>query len=294
MRAIGRAVVVGLVVAMVGTIPRNVLFGLNVRYMTGIPWAVPIVAVYMWIFWRFLTKLDTAAAAGEGSGTFWSGTLRANRVSPRLWGWSLVAGALGIVALVLALRVLARFVVLPDQQLPDWSHVPVPTIVALLVAAAPVAGIIEEAAFRGFMQRPIEREAGIAVAIAVTWIMFAVAHLDFTPVLLPYYVAVAAIYGLVTHLTDSILPAIVLHTGGNLYSNFDLWVHGRAEWQSAPPSAVLGASAAGGVSLQGLLVALAILLVASVLAYIKLARVSRAAGSPGHGFTLSRTAESTN
>ena len=39
--------------------------------------------------------------------------------------------------------------------------------------------------------------------------MFAVPHVDFTPILWPYYVAVAAIYGTVTYLTSSILPAIV-------------------------------------------------------------------------------------
>ena len=50
----------------------------------------------------------------------------------------------------------------------------------------------------------------------------------------PYYVAVSAIYGAVTYLTKSILPAIVLHTGGNIYSNFDLWLHGQAEWQVSP------------------------------------------------------------
>lgn len=33
--------------------------------------------------------------------------------------------------------------------------------------------------------------------------------------------AVAAIYGTVTYLTNSILPAVVLHTGGNIYSNID-------------------------------------------------------------------------
>lgn len=69
------------------------------------------------------------------------------------------------------------------------------------------------------------------------------AHLDFTPILLPYYVAVAAIYGMVTYLTDSILPAVVLHTGGNIYSNTDLWLRGRAEWQ-APAGAYFALAAA--------------------------------------------------
>ena len=38
--------------------------------------------------------------------------------------------------------------------------------------------------------------------------------------------------GTVSYLTDSILPAVVLHTGGNVYSNLDLWLHGQAEWQA--------------------------------------------------------------
>ena len=62
--------------------------------------------------------------------------------------------------------------------------------------------------------------------------MFAIAHLDFTPILWPYYVAVAAIYGTITHAAGSIFPAIFLHTAGNLYSNFDLYLHGQAEWQA--------------------------------------------------------------
>jgi membrane protease YdiL (CAAX protease family) len=82
------------------------------------------------------------------------------------------------------------------------------------------------------MQGPIERRFGLPVAILVSGTLFALVHLDFTPVLWPYYVGVAALYGVVTSLTRSILPAIALHTAGNLYSNFDLWMHGRAEWQT--------------------------------------------------------------
>ena len=98
---------------------------------------------------------------------------------------------------------------------------------------APVAGVIEEAAFRGYMQGPIERRSGLTVAILVTGTMFAIAHLDFTLILWPYYVAVAALYGTVTSFTGSILPAVVLHTAGNTYSNLDLWLHGQAEWQAS-------------------------------------------------------------
>ena len=110
-----------------------------------------------------------------------------------MWAASLVAGGLGIVVLVLALRLANRLVELPAQELPDMGGVPRSTVLALLLMGAPIAGIVEEAAFRGYMQRPLERTHGIWLAILITGTMFALVHLDFTPVLWPYYVAVAAI-----------------------------------------------------------------------------------------------------
>ena len=218
----------GMLVMLAGTIPRNVLFAANLRYGAGVPWAVPVTAIYLWGFWRYL--------GGAGPPDYPRATrrhsLRANRVVGRVWVWALLAGGMGIVWLVLALRVANRLVALPVQQLPDLSSVPSTTVWSLLLMAAPVAGLIEEAAFRGYMQGPLERRLGLAVAILITGTMFAVAHLDFTLVLWPYYVAVAAIYGVVTALTNSVWPAVVLHTAGNLYSNIDLLLHGQAEWQA--------------------------------------------------------------
>jgi membrane protease YdiL (CAAX protease family) len=225
----------GMLVMLAGTIPRNLLFAANLRYLPGVPWAVPLTALYLWLFWRYLSGAWPAGATAEERRAF----LRANRVSGRVWAWSLLAGGLGIVALVLALRVANRLVVLPRQQLPDLSQVPRLTMLALLLAAAPVAGLVEEAAFRGYMQGPIERRHGLIVAVLITGTMFAVAHLDFTLILWPYYVAVAAIYGVVAHRARSILPAVVLHTAGNTYSNLDLWLHGQAEWQAASGPAAL-------------------------------------------------------
>jgi CAAX prenyl protease-like protein len=125
------------------------------------------------------------------------------------------------------------------------------------------------------MQGPIERRYGLVVAILVTGTMFAVAHLDFTLILWPYYVAVAAVYGTVTYLTDSILPAVVLHTSGNIYSNLDLWLHGHAEWQASPgPTALIwqtGADASFWIAVIALLVVAA----AAVSVYVKLARLVR-------------------
>jgi membrane protease YdiL (CAAX protease family) len=268
-----QAVVIGMLIVLAGTIPRNLLFAANLRFYPGVPWAVPLTALYLWFFWRYLKGDGPPEATAEER----HAGLRAARIPASLWAWSLLAGGLGIVALVLALRVANQLVVLPPQRLPDLSGVPKTTVLSLLLMAAPVAGVIEEAAFRGYMQGPIERRFGLTVAILITGTMFAVAHLDFTPVLWPYYVAVAAIYGIVTYQTKSILPAIVLHTAGNLYSNLDLWLHGQAEWQAPAASAGLVWKTGAGAAFWTSVLALLFVATATVWAYVRLARVARGA-----------------
>lgn len=271
MAVIVRAVLIGMLVMLAGTIPRNLLFAANLRYYADVPWAVPLTAAYLWFFWRYLKGAGPPGSTAQERRS----SLRANRVAGRVWAWALLAGGLGIVALVLALRVTNRLIALPPQQLPDLAQVPKFTVLSLLLMAAPVAGIVEEAAFRGYMQGPIERHHGPAGAILITGTMFALAHLDFTLILWSYYVAVAVIYGVVTHLTRSILPAVVLHTGGNLYSNIDLWLHGQAEWQAASGSAALiwktGADASFWISGSAFLLVGAV----AVWAYFRLASAAR-------------------
>jgi len=274
MSAIVEAVGIGMIVMLVGTMPRNILFLANLRWHPEVPWAVPVIAVYLWCFWRYLN--------GDGPPDHTRATrrrsLRANRVSGRVWAWSLLAGGFGIVALVLALRVANRLVVLPQQQLPDLSRVPAATVWALLLMAAPVAGLVEEAAFRGYMQGPIERRSGLLLAILITGTMFAVAHLDFTPVLWPYYVAVAAVYGTVTHLADSVWPAVVLHTSGNVYSNLDLLLHGRAEWQASSHAGLISTTGAD-AAFARLVIALIVATAAMLWGFRGLARRSDAPGA---------------
>lgn len=236
MRIIVEAVLVGTVIVLVGTIPRNIAFAANLRFFASVPWAVPLVAAYLWFLWWYLKGGGSPESTAERRRI----GLRANRLSKQVWAWALSAGALGIVALVVGLRVANRLVVLPQQQLPDLTGIPGVTVLCLVLISAPFAGVVEEAAFRGYMQSPIEQRYGLPVAILITGTAFALVHLDFTLILWPYYVAVAAIYGTVTSLTNSILPAAVLHTSGNIYSNVDLWLHGQAEWQTpgGPPALI--------------------------------------------------------
>jgi len=269
---VGKSVLIGMGIMLVGTMPRNILYVINLRWYSDLPWVVLPLGIFYWFFWQYLNgkgpPASTAALRRQ--------TLRANSLSGVLWGWSLLAGALGLVTLVIALRLLNRLVELPAQELPDWwSSIPAFTIATLMLVGAPIAGLIEESAFRGYMQGPIEKEYGIVVAILITGTMFAVAHLDFTLVLWPYYVAVAAIYGMVTYLTNSILPAMVLHTIGNIYSNTYLMVYGRAEWQAPAGQAQLIWTNGTDSSFWYSVMVLVVSAIAMVWAYGRLTRATR-------------------
>ena len=147
---------------------------------------------------------------------------------------------------------------------------------SMLLVTAAGAAIVEEAAFRGYMQGAIERRCGVVVAILVTGTIFTITHLPPTLILWlwPYYVAVAAMYGTVTYLTRSILPSLVLHTGWNLYANLDVWLHGQAEWPGPSGRTALiwqtGADASFWISSTSLVIVAA----AMVWAYSRLARVA--------------------
>jgi membrane protease YdiL (CAAX protease family) len=135
---------------------------------------------------------------------------------------------------------------------------------------------------RGYLQGPIERRHGPIVAILVTGILFGFLHFthpEVTLTLMPFYLSVAAIYGAVTYLTNSILPAIVLHAAGNVWSGLALLVTGQSEWQASPTPQPLIWETGADASFWFLVVALIVVGALAGWAYVMLADVARRAGS---------------
>ena len=162
-----------------------------------------------------------------------------------MWAPSLAAGALGFSALLALLALAARLVRLPSSAaITTPPDMPLMTAFLLLAMQSIVAGVTEEAAFRGYMQSPIERVYGVAVAILVNGTLFGLLHFSSHPrdvlLMLPYYIAVAAVYGGLTWAANSILPALVLHSAGDVVVLTRWWATGQPEWQlaAAPPPLV--------------------------------------------------------
>jgi len=269
-----RAVLAGLAVATAGTAPWAALVSLNTKHASAVPWAVPPTALYLWLFWRYVRGAGWPPSSAEAR----RACSRANRLSDDVWGMALVAGMLGLVAVLALQGVMSRLVALPQQRDLDVTQFPFVTALLWVLMSALVAGVVEETAFRGYMQRPIERRHGPVVAILVTGTAFGFLHFthpEVTLALLPFYLAVAAVYGALAYLSDSILPSVVLHAGGNVFSAINLFASGRSEWDPTASSKPLiwtsGPDASFGISLAAALVAAA----AAVWAYVALARVAR-------------------
>jgi membrane protease YdiL (CAAX protease family) len=242
MTTIPTAVLLGIVVLLAGSLPWGALLApANLRIGSAVPWAILPMAVYLWAYWTYIRgdwgSPDTAAARREN--------LRARVPSADVWVSSLLAGLLGFATLLAFLAVMARLVTLPESApLVTPEGMPPATAFLLLTMSSIVAGVTEEAAFRGYMQGPIERRYGLAAAILVSGTAFGVLHFPNHPadvlVMLPYYIAVSAVYGGLTWAANSILPALVLHSGGDVISLGRLWLTGRPEWQltASPPASI--------------------------------------------------------
>ena len=92
----------------------------------------------------------------------------------------------------------------------------------------------------------------------------------------------AAVYGGLAYATNSTLPSMTLHAGGNMFSALDLFTRGRSEWQLTTESPLIwqsGPDAAFFANVAGLLIIGAI----AVRAYAALARAARLQNSATSG-----------
>jgi len=92
------------------------------------------------------------------------------------------------------------------------------TVLLLFLSTAAIAGVVEEAAFRGYIQEPIEKRLGPKFAILFTSSLFCLAHyrpaaIDPVPwiIFLPAYFAVGVALGTLAYLTNSIVIGVICH-----------------------------------------------------------------------------------
>lgn len=187
----------------------------NLAVSPAIPWAVALMALLLWLLWRYLGGAwgspSTAAARRR--------YLRANPLPRRVFAWAVAAGVLSVVSLAGLWIVLFQLVTIPTNPLPNFSTYPPLTVALVVVMASLVAAVAEEAGFRGYFQGILEGKVGGPAAIAIAALVIAPAHgltQGFAWPTLLFYLAVDVMLGAIAYLTNSIVPGLVVHTLGLL------------------------------------------------------------------------------
>mgnify|MGYP001035789606 CR=1 FL=1 len=211
----------GILVIGTGLLPWRFLLPANLRFASWLPWTVPIMGGYLWLWWRYLGGWGWPRSTGEARRRDRRGELPPRR----LWGWSLAAGGAGAVALRALTDAARRLSPRPEEDLLPQEILaghPSVTVVFMILMTAVVSGVVEEAGFRGYIQAPLERRHGpwIAILLAGTFVSLAQSPAEapgIIPwlVLVPVYYAGTVVFGILAHLSGSILPGILCHTAFN-------------------------------------------------------------------------------
>ena len=205
----------------------------NLKTNPAIPWCVALMALVLWLMWKYLGGSWWPRSTSEARGRY----LRGNRVPGAVLGWALVAGMLSIVALAGYWIVLFQLVKMPPNVLPDLSKYPLVTTALVIVMASLVSPVVEESAFRGYCQVILEREFSGVVAVGISSFLFALGHVNhgfLWPKLLVYFL-VGVVFGLTAYLTQSILPALSVHIIGDMIFFTLVWPYDAGRplvWES--------------------------------------------------------------
>jgi membrane protease YdiL (CAAX protease family) len=220
-KTVAVALLLGLSIQLIGTWSWVALARLNVRVQPEFPWAAATMACglglgLVWLSGRGWPRRTSA---------FRRHHLRLWRPEPGAWSGENLATIVGLSGAMVGLA--AMYVLIGASRPPiDVSAYPITLRWSLLLMYGTVAGVVEEAAFRGYMQSHLER-IGPAFSILVTSAVFTLLHAIHGPAYFftfaPGIFIASVIYGHLAQKSGSILPGMALHIGGDAaYAYFAL------------------------------------------------------------------------
>jgi len=215
------AVVLGLSVNFVGTASFSLLLSANLNHGASVPWACAVELVVLWLLCRYLLgwgwPKSTSARRRQ--------LFRANRVKVHSLCPAIVATVLLGVSIGFLVYLAYMLVPFPEEAGETFlaiSAAPPVTAVSLIVTLAVVSGIVEEGAFRGYMQVPLEKDHRPATGITVVAAVFVLAH--HPPLLVfPLFLIGAAGWGILARLVNSTVPGMIAHASVDAVILLGIW-----------------------------------------------------------------------
>jgi membrane protease YdiL (CAAX protease family) len=218
-REVVHPIISGLLILAVGVVPWYVLAELNREIAPHLPWSAFATIAYVGPLLLWLN------GAGWPRGTALQRRHRLRLLkmpsqrTPTLAGQDVTA----VVALLLVLAVIWTAVGW-TRPVPDLGAYPTTSYRwSMFLMGGIMSGVVEEVAFRGYMQTGLEKVAP-EHAIIITSVVFVAAHITHgvTAVLLlgPGFFVASLLYGILAQRTGSIIPGMVIHVAADLSYTF--------------------------------------------------------------------------
>lgn len=220
-----KSIVLGFIILELGTKIWSILALSNIRLSPKIPWSILIMSIVLWFIWNYLDGKWIPKSTQELR-HLW---MRANSVEPIKRKWSWVSAVLVGITILFLIIISTKIIDSPSGQIDQIERIsiyPKWTILSLIIMTSLVAGIIEEIAFRGYIQKPLELKYSPKIAIIVVALFFTVLHLPnatITPHLMPIFFIGSLAWGILAYLTNSIIPGVVIHCSIDLVSYIWIW-----------------------------------------------------------------------
>lgn len=218
---IGLATLVAFAILLVGQLLWGVMAMVNVKFTPAVPWSAAVMPLVLAALVLFLIgRIGRGGAARRAM-------VPLAPVTAKAWGWSLASGGAAMIAGAALWTVMATIVRVPPNMLPDLKGVPMTTVVPVLLVGIAAAPLSEEIAFRGYAMSLIRRRFSPTAALVITSVIFAAAHLTqgvYAPKLLVYFLG-GLTFGYVALRTGSLLPAMAVHSFGDLTFFTLVWSH---------------------------------------------------------------------
>jgi hypothetical protein len=136
------AAILGIFIALFGQGVWSALIAANLATTPAIPWSVCVMAVVLWLIWKYLNGRLGPQRTSESRRL----RLRANPLPANVFAWAVLAGALSIVALAGWWLLISRLLHISGIVLPDLSKYPWLTIVLAVGMGSLVSPILEQRA----------------------------------------------------------------------------------------------------------------------------------------------------
>jgi membrane protease YdiL (CAAX protease family) len=185
----------------------------NVKFQPEIPWALPATLLILAAFWFYFTGRGFPASTQAAR----RNATREKQLPGAIWRAVIPALIFSLIATTSLRLILPSLLpVDPPSVAFDLGPYPLVTVIGLLLSIAISAGVVEEVAFRGYLQKNLEDAYGLVPAILLTGVAFWFAHADKVSLShLPFHLLSSIFLGLVAYFTRSLLPSIVGHALGD-------------------------------------------------------------------------------